>query len=192
MTLDPATEFLVRKDRRFLEKRLGRKEKVLSVVQARHDDHIGLLAGTPQRLLWVGKVGWRRRATSLERKDIAKITEEKSRYGAVVVHRKVGGNVRFDMLQAGAARVFVDKAAPGRMRTAKSGQVREGGPMEFKAKAKPAPRPFKQAATPTHDPLTATQAQKLARLERLKAKGMVTQAEYQWQKDALEGRRRTR
>jgi len=188
MSLDAASEFLIRRDKKVLQKRF-KGEPTLSVVQARLEDRIGLLGASSKRLVFVAKKRFGYQKLEVGKAEVAALEEQKGRVGAVVLRTKDGRTLRFEMLQNGAERAFIEKTTKGSIQTGSSRQTRAGGPMEFKPKARPVT--FSQTKAPAarrevHDPLTASRQQKLDRLERLHQKGRITEAEYRWQKDALE------
>ena len=184
MSLDAATHYLTRKDRKLLRRRL-KDEEAKVIVQASHGDHIGLFAVTAKRILFVHKkrIGAVQRMTA--RRDIAKLTQHGDGHGGFTFH--VGkAQWRFTCLQRGAKDAVLDVLQPQRLaKTGSSKQVRSGGPMVFTPKPKPTGKAHPRQGS-GHDPLTASKQDKLARLERLKAGGRITDAEYRWQKDALE------
>ena len=186
--MDPATAFLVRKDKKALDKRLKKGETTRIVVQARHHDHVGLLAATGRRVLFVYKQGLRHRHLEVLGTDVGRLTERKVGHGEVRMQCKDGRDLTFTMLQRGSASAFCETLRPTPpVRTGSSVQTRKGGPMVFTPKAKAAPsaqtKPHPRGRA--HDPLAASKQQKLARLEELHKKGRIGKAEYEWQKDAL-------
>lgn len=189
--MDPATAFLARKDKKALDRRLKKNERARIVVQARHNGRTGLLAATSARVLFVYKRGWRHRHVEVAGNDVGRLAERKTGHGEVRMTCKDGRELAFTMLQRGTAEAFCETLRPTPpVKTGQSIQTRKGGPMQFipkqssrpagpSAQAKPHPRGV------AHDPLSASQQQKLARLEELYKKGRIGKAEYEWQKDAL-------
>lgn len=180
--MDPATEFLVRKDRKALNKRL-KKEKARIVVQARLHGQMGLLAATPKRILFVHKKRLGHGQVEVTKGDMKSLNLRVGRTAVVHIGTKAGRQLEFEMMQKQAGEAFCETIRPTPpMKSGQSVQVRKGGPMQFVPKqAKPHPR-----QQGTHDPLASSKQQKLERLERLKAKGLIGADEYRWQKDALE------
>lgn len=176
---DP-TAYLVRKERKALTRYL-KGEKATIIVQAKFEERHGLLAATKKRLVFVSKK-WRAKFTELPVSRVQRLVQQGGHNPELQIITK-DGTLRFRLPQRGAADAFIEAVRPTPpVRTGSSVQVRKGGPMVFQPKqAKPHPR-----QQGVHDPLASSKQQKLARLERLKQKGLIGAEEYRWQKDALE------
>lgn len=189
MSLDPATDFLIRKDKAALKRRLGKRETTISVIQARVDGRVGLLAATNERLLFVRKATFGSRAMHVRRDHVAGITLMGGRHTVVRVALRDGHKWSFETLHRGAGEHWLEQVQPRpKLSTQQSKQVRKDGPMEFKAKPATASTPTKPSTKMKdgYNPLDSNPTSRMERLERLKAKGQIGEAEYRWQKDALQ------
>ncbi|MGB1587041.1 MAG: hypothetical protein ACPHID_08380 [Thermoplasmatota archaeon] len=184
-----ARTFLIRKDQKALDRRLKKNEKVRVAVQAKRGQDIGLLAATGTRILFVYKGRLRHKCLEIPGNAVQKVSERRGGQSEVHLGMKSGQTLRFTMLERGDGEKFCETIRPSPpVKTGQSIQTRKGGPMQFipkqgrpapSAQAKPHPR------GQAHDPLSASKAQKLARLEELHKKGRIGKAEYEWQRDAL-------
>ena len=197
MTSTP--EFLSRRDRDALRAQYRKEEKAVRIVQADFEGHVGLLAVTDRRVLFVSRRVLRTFVREVSRDEIERVTQRTERYGSLVLKTRAGRRLEFWMQARGAAHAIAEalkpagglhsKAAPVEFKTtspaprpgqATPGQTAHAGPTP------PAPRPTAVFSTADGLSYQATNtAERRARLDRQLAIGAITKAEYQWQLDSI-------
>jgi hypothetical protein len=162
--LDGLGRFVSRREARLLRRRLAADERVLGAVDARRGRRTGLLAATDRRIAWVSAGVLRRTVLSWPYEEVAKVEVHVGRDGATVDLLLAGASETFTQADRAQARLFADavKAASPRRAFRKVIAVRD-----------PA------TATPVEELLEEPYRSRLARLERMHARGTLTDPEYE-------------
>jgi hypothetical protein len=161
--LDGLGRFVSRRELGLLRRRLAPDERVLGAVDATRGRRKGLLAATDRRIAWASAGLLRRTLLSWPYEAVAKVEVHVARDGAAIDLQLGGASETFTQADRAQARAFADavKAASPRRAFRKVSAVLD-----------PA------AATPVAELLEEPYRTRLARLERMRARGTLTEPEY--------------
>jgi hypothetical protein len=162
--LDGLGRFVGRRELKLLRRRLAGDERILGAVDATRGRRPGLLAATDRRIAWAAAGVIRRTVVSWPYEEVAKVEVQVARDGAAIDLLLAGASETFTRADRAQARAFAEavKAASPRRAFRKVTAVRD-----------PA------TVTPVEELLDEPYRSRLARLERMHARGTVTDPEYQ-------------
>ncbi|MEA3144010.1 MAG: hypothetical protein QOG31_1334 [Thermoplasmata archaeon] len=162
--LDGLGRFVGRRELALLRRRLEGDERVLGAVDATRGRRTGLLAATDRRIAWVAVGVLRRTLVAWPYEEVAKVEVHVARDGATVDLLLGGASETFTGADRAQARAFADA-------------VRLASPRRAFRKVVAVRDPA--TATPMEELLEEPYRSRLARLERMHARGTVTEPEYQ-------------
>lgn len=161
--MDGLGRFVGRRELALLRRRLGGDERILGAVDARRGRRRGLLAATDRRIAWAAAGVLRRTVLSWPYEDAVRVEVRVERAGATVDLLLGASSQTFTHADRAQARAFADA-------------VRQASPRRAFRKVMPVRDPA--AATPQSDLLEEPYRSRLARLERMHARGTLTEPEY--------------
>ncbi|HEX2066554.1 MAG TPA: hypothetical protein VHI93_07060 [Candidatus Thermoplasmatota archaeon] len=162
--LDALAGFVSRREVRLLRRRLQGDERILGAVDARRGRRRGLLAATDRRIAWAAAGVLRRTVASWPYEAVARVEVRVARDGATI-----------DLLLDGASESFTHAGRDGARSFAEV--VKRASPRRAFRKVTAVGSPA--AATPLEELIEEPYRSRLARLERMHARGTVTEPEYQ-------------
>ncbi len=169
--MDPAAAFLHRQERKAIARR-RKREPILAMVPAYHDERLGIVAVTPTRMLFASR-GWLRTPViQWSRKSLAGVRLETMRYGTVRVATKAGKELRFELTNVGHKTQIMGALVPGQ---------RPVDPIKALTR-RPTQKTPRQPTVPMADPLAHRHTPEYAaKLREMVANGVMTQQELDWQ-----------
>jgi hypothetical protein len=162
--LDGLGGFVSRREVALLRRRLEGDERVLGAVDAVRGRRRGLLAATDRRIAWVAAGVLRRTVVSWPYEAVAKVEVHMARDGATIDLLLGPSSETFTRADRAQARAFADA-------------VRQASPRRAFRKVTAVRDPA--TVTPLEELLEEPYRSRLARLERMHARGTVTEPEYQ-------------
>ncbi|MEA3203392.1 MAG: hypothetical protein QOI63_1067 [Thermoplasmata archaeon] len=162
--LDGLGRFVGRRELALLRKRLEGDERVLGAVDATRGRRKGLLAATDRRIAWAAQGVLRRTLLSWPYDEVAKVEVHVARDGATI-----------DLLLAGTSETFAQ--ADREQARAFAQAVKRASPRRAFRRVLAVRDPA--TATPVEELLEEPYRTRLARLERMHARGTLTEPEYQ-------------
>lgn len=164
--LDGLGSFVSRREVALLRRRLAADERVLGAVDARRGRRRGLLAATDRRIAWVAAGVLRRTLVAWPYEEVTKVEVHVARDGATVdlLFGPAATSESFTHADRAQARAFAEA-------------VKQASPRRAFRKVTAVRDPA--TATPLEELLEEPYRSRLARLERMRARGTVTEPEYQ-------------